>query len=129
MTAILLIDNDADTVDLITLLMEGRNHAVQHAPTALEGLRMARTDKPDIVLVAMNLPDLNGKVVVHQLRSYPGFKNTPIVAIAYESNSHERRLALAFGCNEFISKPINAETFPEQIEALAEYSKQDSPQP
>ena len=127
MTTILLIENDPDTADLVVELMESRQHDVQVASTALEGLKMARALKPDIVLVAMDLRDLEGKVVVHQLRSYPGFQHTPIVALAAETNSRDKRLALAFGCIEFISKPLNKATFPGQIEMLAEYYRREMP--
>jgi len=126
MATILLIENDHETAHLVTGLLESRGHTISRAVSALEGLKMARAIKPEIILVEMSLPDIEGKVVVHQLRSYPGFQQIPIVAFADEANARAKRVALAFGCNEFISKPFNVHTFRDQIEMLMQYFKHES---
>src|SRR5262249_23872352 len=118
MGTILLIEDNRDCARMVKKIIEPRGHSVVHAATALDGLKLARAIKPDLILLDMDLPDLEGKVVVNQLRVDPGFRAVPIVAFTAENSSHARRMALAFGCTGFISKPIDTRTFPTQIENL-----------
>jgi two-component system cell cycle response regulator DivK len=118
MGTILLIEDNRDCARMVNKIIEPRGHSVVHAATALDGLKLARSLRPDLILLDMDLPDLEGKVVVNQLRIDPGFRTTPIVAFTAENSSRAKRMALAFGCTDFISKPIDTRTFPTQVETL-----------
>jgi two-component system cell cycle response regulator DivK len=116
MSLILLIEDNKDTARMVAKIMQPRNHTVLHTITGLDGLKLARTEMPDLILVDMDLPDIEGKIVVHQLRSEVRFKDTPILAFTAENTPRAKRLALSFGCNDFIAKPIDTRTFPVYIE-------------
>jgi DNA-binding response OmpR family regulator len=96
---------------------------VHHAPNGLTGLRLARELRPALILVDMDLPDLEGKVVVAQLRGISELSGTPVVAFTAENSARAKRLALAFGCVDFISKPIDTRAFPSQLTQIIERSK------
>ena len=83
------------------------------AESGLEGIRMAEARKPDLVLVDINVPDLDGYEVTLRLRGMPAMEGTPIVAITAEG---DRETSLAVGADGFIQKPIDARRFPELVE-------------
>src|SRR5262245_53537624 len=101
MGTILLIEDNRDCARMVNKIIEPSGHSVIHAATALDGLKMARTVHPDLILLDMDLPDLEGKVVVNQLRVDPEFRRVPIVAFTSENSSRAKRMALAFGCTDF----------------------------
>jgi DNA-binding response OmpR family regulator len=115
MTTILLIEDDRNCARMVAKILEPHGYTIHHAANGLTGLRMAREHKPDIILVDMDLPDLEGKVVVLQLRGGITPSHVPIVAFTAEPGAKAKRLALAVGCKEFISKPIDTRAFPDQI--------------
>ncbi|MBN1679132.1 MAG: response regulator [Anaerolineae bacterium] len=115
MVTILIIDDDAQYVRLVKKLLGAHGHTVLSAGTALSGLKLAEGETIDLVLLDMDLPDLDGKVVATTLRTRPGMRNVPIVAVTAQMDGTARRLALAFGCDGFISKPIDTRLFSDQI--------------
>src|SRR5579859_3334709 len=115
MSTILLIEDDRDCVRMVTRLLESHAHIVHHAPTGLAGLSIAHRTDPDLILVDIGLPDLDGKVIAMRLRSLFEGSHRPIVAFTAESGARAKRLALGFGCDYFISKPIDTQTFPDDI--------------
>jgi DNA-binding response OmpR family regulator len=115
MFTVLLIEDDRNTARMVSKVLTPYELVVHHAPNGLTGMRLAREIKPDLILVDMDLPDLEGKVVVSQIRGTPEGKNTVIVAFTAENSARAKRLALAFGCDEFISKPIDTRTFPDHL--------------
>lgn len=115
MVTLLLIEDDHNTARMVAKVLSPHGFEVHHAPNGLTGLRLAREINPEIILVDMDLPDLEGKVVVSRLRGAPDSARLPIVAFTAECSARAKRLALAFGCDAFISKPIDTRTFPEQL--------------
>lgn len=120
MASILLIEDDLNCARLVQKVLAPHNHHIQHAANGLTGLRMARELNAKLVLVDMDLPDLNGRAVVVQLRSILRDVSVPIVAFTAESGTRAQRIALAVGCDDFISKPIDTRAFPAQIRAILE---------
>jgi CheY-like chemotaxis protein len=118
MSTILLIEDNKDTARMVTKILEPKGYTVSHICTGLEGLKMARSLHPDLILLDMDLPDLDGKVVVNQMRADASLATTVIVAFTAENSPRAKRLAMSFGCNDFISKPIDTRTFPETIATL-----------
>jgi DNA-binding response OmpR family regulator len=119
MVNVLVIEDNKDTARMVKKILEPRGHIVQVAANGLDGLQLARTFNPQVILVDMDLPDLEGKVIVNQLRAEASFEKTAIAAFTAENSSRAKRLAMMFGCNDFISKPIDTRTFPDLIERLA----------
>lgn len=115
MATILMIEDDNNFVRLAEKILCPQGHSIIHAATALSGLKQAENASIDLVLLDMDLPDLDGKVVATSLRARPQMSGVPIIAVTANSDDSARRLALAFGCNGFIAKPIDTRSFPGQI--------------
>jgi signal transduction histidine kinase len=105
---VLHIEDDPANRLLVRKILTGAGFEVVEAPDGLEGLRMARAQPPDLVLVDLNIPGLNGYEVTLRLRGEPELRDVPIVAITAEG---DRSTSLAVGCDGFVQKPINARTF------------------
>jgi len=112
---ILLIEDTADTARMVVRLLTKRGFDVHHAATGLAGLQMARHLHPDLILVDLGLPDLPGNIVALQLRHLFDKCTTKIVAFTAEVGVRAERIAKKFGCDYFISKPIDTQTFADEI--------------
>jgi signal transduction histidine kinase len=105
---VLHIEDDPANRLLVRKILTGAGFEVLEAQDGLEGVRMARAQPPDLVLVDLNIPGLNGYEVTLRLRGEPELCDVPIVAITAEG---DRSTSLAVGCDGFVQKPINARTF------------------
>jgi signal transduction histidine kinase len=94
-------------------VLAAAGHEVLDAASGLEGVRLAKTSQPDLVIVDLNIPDLDGYEVALRLRGTDSLASVPIVAITAEG---DRETSLAVGCDGFIEKPIDVRSFPAQIQ-------------
>jgi signal transduction histidine kinase len=108
MARVLHIEDDPNNRLLVRKLLRAVGHEVIDAATGLAGVHLADTEHPDLVLVDINIPDLDGYEVILRLRGTPGLDGVPIVAITAEG---DRQASLAVGADGFIPKPIDARTF------------------
>jgi signal transduction histidine kinase len=108
MSRILHIEDDPTNRLLVRKLLAPEGHEVIDAPDGLEGVRHALAVRPDLVLVDLNIPGLDGYEVTLRLRSEPSLSGVPIVAITAEG---DRDTSFAVGCDGFIQKPIDARSF------------------
>lgn len=111
-TTILHIEDDPANRLLVRKLLAAEGMQVVDAETGLEGVRRALELKPDLVLIDLNIPDLDGYEVALRLRSDPATASTPLVAITAEG---DRDTSLAVGCDGFIQKPIQARKFADEV--------------
>ena len=109
MSRVLHIEDDPRNRLLVRKLLAADGHEVIDATDGLEGVRCALTLRPDLVLVDLNIPGLDGYEVTLRLRSEPSLRHVPIVAITAEG---DRETSFAVGCDGFIQKPIDARSFP-----------------
>lgn len=125
MAKIMLVEDAADTRDLITTILEMAGHAVTSAVTGEEGIAKIQTLRPDVILMDMSLPGkLSGLDVVYHLRADSAFEATPILALTAHALVDDRRRSLAVGCDEHITKPIfDLEEFTEIVSRYAEYGR------
>lgn len=112
---ILLIEDDLKFARVVEKIFNARGYEVVHAPTALEGLQRAEDNRIKLVLLDIDLPDLDGKVVATRLRARECMRNVPIIAVTAQDSAAIRRLIKGFGCSGYIPKPIDTRQFPEQI--------------
>src|SRR5580658_2448981 len=108
MPRVLHIEDDPRNRLLVRKLLAAEGYEVVDAIDGLEGVRSALTARPDLVLVDLNIPGLDGYEVTLRLRSEPSLSRVPIVAITAEG---ERDTSFAVGCDGFIQKPIDARSF------------------
>lgn len=110
---ILHIEDDPKNRLLVRKLLSAAGHTVIDAHGGLEGIRLAAEERPDLVLVDLYIPDLDGYEVTLRLRSMKALEGVPIVAVTAEG---DREISLAVGADGFIAKPIDATRFARTIE-------------
>ncbi len=115
---ILYIEDNEQNYYLVNVLLKTRGHQVLWARDGKEGIDMAGQSRPDLILLDIQLPVMDGYEVARRLRSSPGLAGIPIVAVTSYAMTGDREKALGAGCNGYIEKPIDPDTFLAQI---AEY--------
>ncbi len=113
---ILIIEHDEQTRHDVQFILKGIGYHVVTASRALDGIDIARKLSPDLIIVAMDLPDLMGGELATTLRSDKRFRDTPIIAFMTGDDSEERDMAFAAGINGHMVKPINLEALPFNVE-------------
>ena len=111
---ILVVEDDLDSVHSMALLIKMMGHEVQFAINGMAALDVARSFRPDIVILDIGLPDFEGDHIARQLRYEPGLEHTHLIAISGLPQEHLEQRALRAGCEEFYRKPIE----PSVLEAL-----------
>lgn len=113
---ILVIEDNEQNLYLIRFLMEGRGHKVTAANDGKSGIKIAAEIRPDIILLDIQLPILDGYEVAKRLRQNPDLIDIPIVAVTSYAMVGDKEKALDSGCTGYIEKPINPETFSAEVE-------------
>ncbi|NMB79397.1 MAG: response regulator [Methanomicrobiales archaeon] len=113
---ILYIEDNDQNFYLVNYILAAKGYAVERAHDGKEGLDLATKGRPDLILLDIQLPVMDGYETARGLRKIPGVDATPIVALTSYAMAGDREKALAAGCNGYIEKPINPKTFTEQIE-------------
>lgn len=115
-TKILLVEDNEQNRYLTTFLLEERGYAVVHAETGPRGLELAAREHPDLILLDIQLPGMDGHAVARRLKGDPALKSIPIVAVTSYAMAGDRDKAFAAGVEGYIEKPINPDTFVTEIE-------------
>jgi two-component system, cell cycle response regulator DivK len=114
---VLLIEDNEQNRYLATYLLEQHGYSVISAIDGRRGLELALTLVPDVILLDIQLPTMDGYEVASALRTIDSLRDTPIVAVTSYAMLGDREKALAAGCNGYIEKPIDPETFVAEIAA------------
>lgn len=112
---ILYIDDDPLNRSLVNRVLTRYDFEVIEAETGLEGIKIATKEIPDLILMDINMPGLDGHETTTRMRTIAGLQRTPIVAITAYATKGDRELALTVGCDGYINKPIDVDKFPYQI--------------
>jgi CheY-like chemotaxis protein len=115
-STILVIEDNDQNLYLVTFILERSGHTVHAARDGQDGVRRAAELRPDLVLLDIQLPGMDGYAVARKLRENPDLVAVPIVAVTSYAMAGDREKALAAGCTGYIEKPINPETFLRQVE-------------
>ena len=113
---ILLIEDNEQNLYLPTFLLEQNGFKVVPARSGAEGIELAGRIQPALIILDIQLPQMDGYAVARELRQNPALKDVPIVAVTSYVMVGDRERALEAGCNGYIEKPINPDTFRSQIE-------------
>jgi len=103
---ILLIEDDEASIDLATRAAERMGHTVVAVRDGVQGLALARRERPDLLLLDLHLPGLSGFEVVRELRADEGLRTLPVIAVS-AGTAADKAEALAAGCSDFVSKPYD----------------------
>lgn len=113
---ILYIEDNEQNLYLVSFLLEKHGYQVCSATDGPQGIAMAAAERPDLILLDIQLPKMDGHSVARALRSNPDLADIPIVAVTSYAMAGDREKALAAGCSGYIEKPINPDTFRQQVE-------------
>lgn len=115
---ILYIEDNPENRLLVRRVLEAEGYTVIEADDGPSGLEAARQSVPDIILLDINLPEIDGYQMVGQLRGMPGLGNVPIIALTANVMRGDRERTLAAGCDGYIQKPIDVDSLPGQVAAF-----------
>ncbi|MFO0945146.1 MAG: response regulator [Planctomycetota bacterium] len=113
---ILLIEDNPQNRYLARFLLEQRGHEIHQADTGPLGLEMAASVRPDLILLDIQLPGMDGHAVARQLKSDPFLRSIPIVAVTSYAMVGDREKCLEAGAEGYIEKPINPDSFVAEVE-------------
>ena len=127
---ILYIEDNPDNMLLVQTVLEMRGYRFLWAPDGYQGIEMAATHKPDLILLDINLPDIDGYGVARRLRaSGSDLLTVPIIALTANTLGLDSARARAAGCNVHLCKPINIRELLAQVMAFVPAPKTDAPAP
>lgn len=116
MKKILIIEDNEDNLYLIQFILEKNGYQVEFAKEGRNGITMALKGKPDLILMDVQLPDVNGLEATKIIRESEIDGSIPIVAITSYAMTGDKERALKAGCSGYIEKPIDPETFLQEIQ-------------
>jgi DNA-binding response OmpR family regulator len=117
MPKILLIEDIADNAELVQRALSPQGYEILWAETAEQALEIAGQTPLDLILLDLGLPDMDGQTLVGFLRQMEEVKNTPIIAVTAWPVETARMMVTAYGCNDYVSKPIDVRHFIEKVNA------------
>jgi two-component system cell cycle response regulator DivK len=120
---ILLVEDHPLNFMLVRDLLEHAGFDVLHAATGEAALEAARTERPDLILMDVRLPDMDGLEVTRLLKAAPDTSDLPIVVLTAHAMRGDIERAQAHGCDGFITKPIDAKTFVAEVTAAMRPSR------
>lgn len=120
MRTVLVVEDNKDNLKIVTYALERAGYQVLAAETGEEGLRVALSEKPGLILMDINLPGMDGIEATKRIRASKADGGTPIIAITSYAMAGDREKILAAGCNGYIEKPIDPLTIVDQILAIVE---------
>jgi CheY-like chemotaxis protein len=115
MKTVLIIEDNPKNARLMRRVLETRGWHVLNAEDGETGLQMALAEHPDLILLDLGLPDVDGQSVAGMLKQPDGLPDTPIVIVTAWPSEHARHMTEAYGCDGYISKPIDTRRFPDQV--------------
>lgn len=115
---ILVVEDYEDTSLAMRLALEGKGYHILEASDGAQAVEVATRERPDVVLMDLNLPVLDGFAAAGLIRADPALKETVIVAVTAHHDPELRARAVASGCNAFVTKPIDFEWLGDLIKNL-----------
>lgn len=113
----LIVDDAPLNLKLLTVLLSEHDYAIRTAASAEEALALLASYLPQLVIVDLRLPGMDGLTLVRQLRAQPRFQELVVVAVTASAMKGDEATALAAGCDSYITKPIDTRTLPDHLAA------------
>lgn len=116
-TNILYVEDNPGNRTLVRRILEAEGYTIREATDGPSGLEMAAQERPDLILLDINLPEIDGYDLAKRMRSMPNLQGVPILAVTANVMQGDRERTLEAGCNGYIQKPIDVDKLPEQVKA------------
>lgn len=120
---ILHIEDNFENRMLARRLLNAEGYQVVEAEEASQALEILKTTIPDLILMDINMPDMDGYTLTNKIKGIPGLSTIPVIAITANVMKGDREKALKAGCDGYIDKPIDVDRFPEQVARYIQQSK------
>ena len=115
MAKILYVEDNAANRLLVQQVLEGVGHTMLEAIDGLSGIKAAREQQPDLILLDINIPGMDGYETATRIKSFPALSSIPIIALTAKVMAGDRERALTAGCDGYIAKPIDVDELPRQV--------------
>jgi len=115
---ILIVEDNAQNMRVILMTLRAHDYTLLKASNGEEALSMVSREKPDLIIMDVQLPKIDGLEVTRRIRQIPTFRNIPIIAITAHAMKGDKRQIMGAGCNAYIPKPINTRELPGVINEL-----------
>ena len=115
MSTILIVEDNEKNMKLVRDILQHAGHATLEAATGREGVRLALEGRPDLVLMDIQLPDIDGITALRQIRAEPLLDATPVLAVSASVMPDEQQKIVTSGFDAFIIKPINLKQFRDTV--------------
>ena len=119
---ILVVDDNQDSRELVIKILKGKGHQLIEAVDGEDALEKVAAEPPDLILMDISLPKMDGLEVTRRLKEDPRFASIPIIALTAHAMKGDKEKALAVGCEDYISKPINVRELYDRIRVFLEDS-------
>jgi two-component system cell cycle response regulator DivK len=120
---ILIVEDNPTNMRLIGMVLRSKGYKLLGANDGEEALAVAIKGRPDLIVMDIQLPKMDGLEVTRRLRQTPEFKQTPIIALTASAMDGDREKIIAAGCDEYISKPVNTRQFPQLVAEMLHEGK------
>ena len=121
---ILLVEDNPVNRRLAVFLLRSQGYEVREATTALEALEMLEKERPDLIVMDIQLPGMDGLEATRKIKAQPATTDIPIIAVTSYAMKGDREKAMAAGCAGYVTKPIDKNVFIQEVAArLGEKSK------
>lgn len=118
MPKLLLVEDNEMNRDMLSRRLQRRGYEVVTAVNGAQAVARAATDTPDLILMDMSLPILDGWEATRAIKATAGTQDIPVIALTAHALHEDREQALAAGCDEFETKPVDLEVLVRKVEAL-----------
>jgi two-component system cell cycle response regulator DivK len=115
---ILYVEDNDDNVYMLKNRLSRAGFTVVVATDGAQGIAMANSEQPDLILMDLTLPDIRGEEATQRIKAGPATKRIPVIALTANAMAGDREKAIAAGCDDFDTKPVDMPRLLEKIEAL-----------
>lgn len=122
---VLIVEDNVDNRDMMQFLLERAGYTVSTAETGKEALAIAHREKPDVILMDLSMPEMDGWTAARELRKDPLLVDVPLIAVTAHTLPGDRRRVLDSGFDSYMSKPINVRMFDAMVAQVIEEKKQN----
>ena len=112
---ILIVEDNSLNMRLLEMVLRAKNYTLLKATNGEEALDMAMRERPDLIIMDIQLPKMSGLEVTRKLRETPAFSHIPIIGVTAYAMKGDKERVIESGCDAYLSKPINIRELPEMI--------------
>ena len=116
MSTVLIVEDNEKNMKLVRDILQHQGHATLEAATGRDGVTMATTLQPDLILMDIQLPDIDGIQALREIRAVPALDAVPVVAVSASVMPDEQHKIVSSGFDAFVTKPINLKQFRETVQ-------------